>query len=303
MTMKFYQHRFQAMGTPCDLQLYAQSPSQAQQVIQLVVNDILRLEARYSRYRQDSLLSEINRVAAQGGSLTVDAETASLLNYAHTCYLQSEGLFDITSGILRQAWRFEQASLPSQAHLEDLLTKVGWDKVFWQEPRLEFTLPGIELDFGGIVKEYAADRAVSLCWAEDIRHGFVNLGGDIKVIGPRPEQQPWCIGIRDPQKPTATLRNVFLRSGAIASSGDYERCIRIDNKRYAHVLNPYTGWPVQYLSAVSVVAEFCVLAGSVATIAMLKADAGPQWLAELGLAHLWVNELGECGGDLSRAER
>ncbi len=227
--MKFYQHRFQAMGTPCDIQFYARSPSQAQQVIQLLVNDIQRLEARYSRYRQDSLLSEINRVAAQGGSLTVDAETVSLLNYAHTCYLQSEGLFDITSGILRQAWRFDQAILPTQTQLEDLLTKVGWDKVKWQAPRLEFTLPGIELDFGGIVKEYAADRAVSLCWAQNVQHGFVNLGGDIKIIGPRPDQQPWCIGIRDPRYPNSTLQNIFLRSGAVASSGDYERCIRIDH--------------------------------------------------------------------------
>ncbi len=159
----------------------------------------------------------------------------------------------------------------------------------------------MELDFGGIVKEYAADRAVSLCWEAGIQHGFVNLGGDIKIIGPRPEQQPWCIGIRHPHFPNTTLKNILLTSGALASSGDYERCIRINNIRYGHVLNPHTGWPVQHLSAVSVVAEFCVLAGSAATIAMLKADAGPQWLHELGLAHLWVDAQGQQGGDLLSA--
>lgn len=297
--MKFYQHGFQAMGTPCDIQLYAQSNTKAQYVLSMVLQELQRLEARYSRYRNDSYLSAINRVAAQGGTITVDAETAGLLNYAAICHAQSDGLFDITSGILRRLWRFDQHTLPAQSQIDILLQNIGWHKLHWQAPLLQFPQAGMELDFGGIVKEYAADRCVGLCWEAGIRHGLVNLGGDIKIIGPRPDQAPWCIGLLHPREPSATLKNIFLTAGAVASSGDYERCLVINNQRYGHVLNPKTGWPVQYLAAVSVVADFCVVAGSASTIAMLKEQDGPAWLQSLGLQHLWVDVQGRKGGDLA----
>ena len=91
---------------------------------------------------------------------------------------------------------------------------------------------------------------------------------------------------------------VELSHGALASSGDYERCIEIDGVRYGHILNPLTGWPVRKLAAVSVVAENCVLAGSAATIAMLKEEDGPHWLGQSGLDHLWMDVEGKTGGTL-----
>ncbi|MEQ1638288.1 MAG: FAD:protein FMN transferase [Methylococcales bacterium] len=293
--MKRYQHAFNAMGTPCEIQLYSQSAAHAKQVADAVIAELQRLEARYSRYRHDSLLTTINHVAAQGGSITVDAETAGLLNYAATCYLQSDGLFDITSGILRRVWRFDQNTLPDQQNIAALLEKVGWHHCCWQAPMLEFLIPGMELDFGGIVKEYAADRVAALCWGRDVQHGLVNLGGDIRIIGPQPDGSPWRIAIRHPYQ-SGMLQTLLLSKGALASSGDYERCITVAGMRYGHVLNPQTGWPVQHLAAVSVVADFCVLAGSAATIAMLKAQKGVQWLEELGLAHCWVDVTGRTGG-------
>jgi FAD:protein FMN transferase len=297
--LKFYQQAFKAMGTPCEIQFYSQTPVHAQQVVDAVIAELQRLEALYSRYRSDSLLSKINRVAAYAGSIQVDAETAGLLNYATTCYTQSGGLFDITSGILRRAWSFEQHALPEQQQLAALLAKVGWHKLYWESPTLTFLVPGMELDFGGIVKEYAADRVAALCWQWGVQHGLINLGGDIKIIGPQPDGRPWRIAIRDPRQPDAILRTVALQQGALASSGDYERCITVNGVRYGHVLNPKTGWPVQHLAAVSVVADFCVVAGSAATIAMLKAQDGSQWLDELGLAHCWVDVAGKVGGSLA----
>ncbi|MEC4748387.1 FAD:protein FMN transferase [Methylomicrobium sp. Wu6] len=290
------------MGTPCEMQFFAESGAAARYAAEATIADIARLEARYSRYRGDSFLSEINRVAAAGGRITVDDETASLLNYASTCHEQSGGLFDITSGILRRAWRFDSAALPDQGMIDELLAKVGWDKVVWRPPVLEFPLPGIEIDFGGVVKEYAADRAAGLCWSAGIRHGMINLGGDIKLIGPRADDSPWRIGIRDPRQKSALLDTVELAQGAIASSGDYERCLTIGNVRYGHILNPRTGWPVNRLASVSVIADFCVVAGSASTIAMLKEEEGPSWLESLALPHLWVDVNGETGGTLLNAE-
>ena len=293
-------HRFpfQAMGSPCEIQLFAANVETARRGAEAAIADIVRLEARYSRYRDDSLLSDINRVAAQGGSIAVDEETASLLNYAATCYTESAGLFDITSGILRRAWRFEQGHIPDPDHIAALLARIGWHRLRWQPPLLSFPEPGLELDFGGVVKEYAVDRAATLCHAAGLHHGVVNLGGDIKIIGPRADGQPWRIGIKHPRAHTALLATLELHSGALATSGDYERCVVVDGVRYGHILNPRSGWPVQHLAAVSVVAEFCLIAGSAATIAMLKEAQGPAWLAGLGLRHRWVDVNGGSGGDL-----
>ncbi|OAI18582.1 thiamine biosynthesis protein ApbE [Methylomonas koyamae] len=284
------------MGTPCQIQLFAAGAAEAMAAADAAIADILRLEARYSRYRDDSFLSEINRAAASGTAIEVDEETAGLLDYAATCYAQSDGLFDITSGILRRAWKFDSGQLPEQSLIDNLLQRVGWHKLSWQRPRLAFSTAGMEIDFGGVVKEYAVDRAAALCLTHGIRHGLINLGGDIKVVGPRADGSPWQIGIRHPHRSGGLLDTLALAAGAVASSGDYERCITLDGVRYGHVLNPQTGWPVRHLAAVTVVAEFCVVAGSAATIAMLKEGDGPAWLADLQLPHLWVDLNGECGG-------
>jgi FAD:protein FMN transferase len=296
--LKYYRSEFKAMGTPCDIQLFARNKGEAKRAADAAIADVQRLEALYSRYKTDSFLSEINRVAAIGGSISVDDETASLLDYAVTCYEQSDGLFDITSGILRSAWKFDQGKLPEQALIDGLLEKVGWHKVAWERPVLTFSVSGMEIDFGGVVKEYAVDRAAALCYSLGIRHGVINLGGDIKVIGPRADGSPWRVGIRHPRSKDALLDTISLYKGALASSGDYERCIMVDGVRYGHLLNPKTGWPVRHLAAVSVIGDFCVVAGSASTIAMLKEDEGTEWLQDLGLPHLWVDTLGETGGSI-----
>jgi thiamine biosynthesis lipoprotein len=286
------------MGSPCELQLFA-AGDEAQRAASAVVADVERLEQRYSRYRDSSFLSSINRVAAAGGSIDVDSETAVLLNYAATCFRESDGLFDITSGLLRRAWNFAAASLPDPALIERLLSRVGWDKVRWEPPVLSFPLSGMEIDFGGIVKEYAADRAAAICREMGLRSGMVNLGGDISIVGPRPDGDAWRIGLQHPRSRGDVMHTVGLHSGGLASSGDYERCVVVDGVRYGHIVNPRSGWPVRHLAAVSVAGDFCVVAGSASTIAMLKEADGPAWLEALGLPHLWVGVGGETGGPLA----
>lgn len=285
------------MGSPCEIQLFAKTLSEARRIAALAVADVGRLEAKYSRYRADSFLSIINRVARAGGEIDVDEETAGLLHYADTCHRQSDGLFDITSGVLRKAWDFKSGKLPEAGAVDRLLAGIGWHKVLWRPPTLMFPAD-MEIDLGGVVKEYAVDRAAALCLQAGAASGIVNLGGDIKIIGPRPDDEPWRVGIRHPRLRDGLLKTLLLREGALASSGDYERCLVVDGKRYGHVLNPRTGWPVGYLAAVSVVGEFCVVAGSASTIAMLKENKGPDWLVQLGLPHLWVSVDGKTGGTI-----
>jgi FAD:protein FMN transferase len=287
------------MGSRCEVRLYAHDEARASACAQASIADVRRLDAKYSRYRSDSVTAEINRVAKVGGAIDVDLETATLLDYAETCFEQSDGLFDITSGVLREAWHSERKTLPDPGLLKALLARVGWSKVRWSRPRLAFGVAGMELDFGGVVKEYAADRAAVICAEAGFRHGLVDLGGDVKIIGPHPDGAPWIVGIQHPRDSDAVMATLDLFHGAVATSGDYERFIEIDGRRYSHILSPRTGKPVRGLAGVSVVAEECVVAGSATTIAMLMEERGGAWLEEVGLPHVFMNGDMRIGGTLA----
>ncbi|MBF0518390.1 MAG: FAD:protein FMN transferase [Nitrospirae bacterium] len=293
-TLKLFTFPFTAMGTSCTLFIYS-TQNRANRAAKYAISEARRIEARYSRYRSDSVLSKINHAAEVGASVEVDEETAAILDYAYSCYRKSGGLFDITSGILRRVWDFSRSSLPNQQSIDELLPLIGLEKIIWESPRLTFTIPGMEMDFGGICKEYASDRAADLCKEQGIKHGLVDLGGDITVIGPIPDDNPWHIEIRNPKAPNTAITTVDVISGSLATSGNYERYMDVDGKRYCHILNPLTGWPVCGLSSVSVLAPQCLIAGSVATIAMLKEKEGIQWLSEMGLPHVWVDDDGAMG--------
>lgn len=292
--MHAHRETFRAMGSPCALQLHAPSEAQAQQACVVVRAEIERLEQKYSRYRDDSVTSRINRSAGDTQGIEVDAETAALLDYAAQAYAQSEGLFDITSGVLRQAWDFRSGRLPEQHTIDALLPRVGWQRVRWQSPQLVLPIVGMELDFGGYVKEYTADVAAQCLQGAGIRYGLVELGGDVRIVGPHPDGSPWHVGVRHPQAPQQAIVTVDLHAGAIASSGDYERYMDIDGQRYCHILDPKTGWPVRGLQAVSVIAPQCLIAGTATTIAMLKGAQGVDWLRALGLPWFALDAQGQA---------
>jgi thiamine biosynthesis lipoprotein len=287
-------HRFRAMGSPCEIRVYGESRKQCDALARVGIDEVERLEAKYSRYRADSALSLINAGAGDAQGVEVDAETARLLDYAATAWSESGGLFDPTSGVLRRVWNWKSGRVPGQDEIDAVLACVGWAKLEWRRPRLALPVAGMELDFGGFVKEYAADRVAELCRAAGARHGLVDLGGDLAVIGPHPDGSPWLVGIRDPRSPKQPMATVQLLGGGIATSGDYERGMTVDGVRYTHVLDPRTGWPVRGMKSVSVAAQRCLIAGTATTVAMLKgAIDGPRWLDELGLPSLYMDESGE----------
>ncbi len=289
-------YRFFALGSDCAIRLFAAQKTVAHEVAAAASSEIARIEARYSRYRLDSELSRINAAGAIGGSIKVDAETAALIDYAYACYRKSDGLFDITSGLLRKAWDFSSGSLPGHDAIAELLPRIGLDKVRWSSPLLTFETAGVELDLGGIGKEYAVDRAAGICVAMGVEHGLVDLGGDIRAIGSLPDGSPWKIGIRHPRNAGRPTAMIGLISGSLATSGDYERFIEVEGRRYCHILNPTSGWPAQGLSLVSVLSPDCLVAGSLATIAMLKGRDGIEWLRSLGVRHFYVDQDGNLGG-------
>ena len=289
--MRTFRIPFKAMASACELVLAVDDEPEAQAMAGAAIAEVQRIEAKYSRYQPDSIVSRIN-AAAGGQAVACDEETWSLLNYADSLYQSSGALFDITSGVLRRAWNFYDHRLPAPADLEALRQLIGWRRVEREGQAVRLPEAGMELDFGGFGKEYAADRAGAVLAAKGLRHGYVNLAGDMRMLGPKPDGSPWMIGIQDPRDKTAILATIPVDRGGLATSGDYERYFELDGKRYCHILDPRSGQPVTHWRTVSVVAPLAVVAGNCATIAMLKQSDGLAFLEACGMNYLAVDQSG-----------
>jgi thiamine biosynthesis lipoprotein len=279
--------RFVAMASPCEVLIDHAPASLAQQVLNTVAAEAWRIERRFSRYRSDSAVHSINENA--GTEVVVDEECANLLDFAATLTRLSAGAFDITSGVLRKAWTFDGGDrVPSQAQVDALLGSVGWHKVEWRRPLLRLQ-PGMQIDFGGIGKEYAVDAAANR--AAQIAPGLsclINFGGDVAVRSARQYDEPWRVGIESFAGTGAAERVVKLSRGALATSGDSRRFVCRDGHRYSHILDARTGWPVRNAPhSITVAADTCTQAGTVTTLAMLQGENAEQMLRESGLQY-WL---------------
>lgn len=278
---------FDAMASPCEILIETGDKHLARHITQLACNEAKRIEYKYSRYRTDSVISVIN--SSYGKPVAIDEETFRLLSFANTCFQLSEGMFDITSGILGKVWHFDGSDrLPSQSDIDALLMLVGWQRVELTAGTV--TLPAdVQLDVGGIGKEYAVDRVAALLSEKAPEVSVVvNFGGDIQVTRRRMNDEPWYIGIENPLKDEQGETLVKIFQGGLATSGDARRYLLHEGKRYSHILNPKTGYPVEEPPrSVTVAADSCTQAGLLATLAMLQGKGAEDFLASQGLTH-WV---------------
>lgn len=281
-----HRHGFSAMASPCEVQVECDDPALARKLGQIAEAEARRIEEKYSRYRKSSFLSRIN--SSRGKPVIVDDETAGLLDYAASCFALSDGLFDITSGVLRQVWRFDGSDrVPGRAAVEKVLPFVGWSKVGWKRP--EIVLPkGMEIDFGGIGKEYAVDKAVIEIMKESDAPVLVNFGGDLRVTGPRAGGRRWRMVIESVDTRSTAPGLLQMAKGALTTSGDTRRFLLKDGVRYGHILDPRTGFPVENPPhSVTVAAPTCMQAGTLCTLAMLQGSGAETFLAKEGVES-WV---------------
>lgn len=279
---------FQALGGPCEVLIDADEAPAVKSALLAVADEAWRIEDKFSRYKPTGVVHQIN--SANGDSIRLDDESSGLIDYADTCHRLSEGRFDITSGVLRRVWRFDDSHrLPSRSAVTRTLAWVGWHKVLWRKPLLQLQ-PAMEIDLGGIGKEYAVDRVSGLLDHLGFKASLVNFGGDLRVNGPRRSGEPWMIGIDDPR---ATGQDCLtgrpLSHGAMATSGDARRFILSKGRRYGHILDPRTGWPVRGAPhSVTVQAPTCLEAGMLATFGILKGRDAEQFLQLQKVQHLVV---------------
>lgn len=273
----FWKGHFQAMAGPCDVFMEVDDESLARMLLQAAADEAWRIEHKLSRYREGNIVNQINN--SSGQPVKVDDEVSHLLDFAQQCWELSEGMFDITSGVLRRVWKFDGGSdLPEQEAVKALLPFVGWQHVNWSRPF--FTLPeGMEIDFGGIGKEYAVDRTLLLLKQMTEEGLLVNFGGDIHAVQRTKDVEHWSIGIENPNQLDAAAGILKIRKGALATSGDARRFLLRDGKRYGHVLNPKTGWPIEHAPrSVTVAANTCTEAGVLATFALLHGEDAEAFL-------------------------
>lgn len=277
--------RFEAMASPCEILVETDDETLAAELLRITADEALRIEKKFSRYRDDNIVHRINN--SGGRPVTVDPETAQLLDFAQTLFQLSGGLFDITSGIMRKAWTFDGGShIPDNDLIASLLSRIGWDKVRWENS--ELTLPdGMQIDFGGVGKEYAVDRTALLVKARCDSPCLINFGGDLTVTQTRAGGNAWQIGIESVELPHRTSEHVLhLERGALATSGDVRRYLLRDGVRYGHILNPKTGWPVvDAPRSVTVSAGTCTEAGMLATLAMLQGKDCEAFLNAEGIRY------------------
>jgi len=268
--------RFMAMGSPCEVLLDTADRDLTGSVSASVAAEAWRIEDKFSRYLDGNIIHRIN--SAKGRAIEVDEETANLLDFTTTLYELSDGRFDITSGVLREVWKFDGGDrVPDAAAVEAVLARVGWHYVAWKRPLLT-PGPEMEIDLGGIGKEYAVDRCTGIVKDAGCGEGLVNFGGDLAVTGPPRQRAAWKVGVEG-VTPDAADTLIDLRAGALATSGDARRFLLRNGVRYSHILDPTTGWPVQDApGSITVAADSCTQAGMLSTLAMLQGNAAETFL-------------------------
>lgn len=265
-----YRARFPLMGGQAEVSFVdARGAEAATVLMREAVAEARRIEAKYSRYLRTSVVAQINDEAG-GGPVIIDAETEALLRAALDLSALTEGRFDPTVGVLRRVWDFRQAVVPTADAVAALLPSVDARAVVLECGTVRLARPGMEVDLGGVGKEYAADRVAERLEAGGVESALVNFLGDVRTVGRRGDGQPWVIGVQDPRDRQRFRFSLRARAGCgVATSGDYERGFVAEGIRYHHILDATTGWPARGLASVTVVAPTAFEAGRLSTAAFL----------------------------------
>ena len=296
MTLSLRRFSFSAMSSYCEIQIYDESRITAKKMIQRLASEILRIEKKYFSATKDNFVLEINHSAGSSLGIKLDAETRILFDIAEHSFKASSGAWDITAAKLVNAWKNKTHQPYNSVELAKVISLVGFEKLDFKGTRL-YLPKDMEINFGPIIKEYAADAVAELAKKLGIEHGLINLSGDFTVIGPQPDQKPWSIGVANPKDANSLLAKIEILEGGVASSGDFSSSISIDNRKYNSLVNAKTGSLCSGLRAATVASHKCTHAGSLARMALsLGEHDGLKTLEEHDLKFVAMTEDGQMQG-------
>jgi thiamine biosynthesis lipoprotein ApbE len=290
-----------ALGTLCEIEIVGIEKARAAALINEGFAIIKQFEGQLSIYDPESEVSRANKFASMLpvpiSRTTYDVIKASL-GYAR----ESNGLFDITVLPLVAVWGFssKEFARPSQEAIDNALVRVDWKKVMLTKAgdsfSIEFRAADMQIDLGGIAKGYICEKVSDAFLEAGLKDFLVNIGGNIYAHGRSRKKHYWVAGVRDPREKSAVIEKVELVNEAIATSGDYERFFIENGKRYSHILDPRTGYPVQGTVAVTVIAPSALQTDAASTIIFLTPRDQRQAMVEkLGLKRAFVFEEDPAG--------
>jgi len=246
------------MDTFCEISCYGGNKEKTIAAIDAAFKEMERIERVFSRFDENSEVSKINKLAGLK-KMSVSKEVFDLIERSVYYSRISEGAFDITVAPLMDTWGIarKRGSIPDKEAINNALECAGYKNIEIdpKELSVKFSNKGAKIDFGGVAKGYAVDRAKDVLVSRGIKRGLVNLGGNIFALGSPPWKDNWKIGVQDPWHKGKLLRSFELKNRAISTSGNYERFFEIEGRRYSHIINPITGQPCQGIISVTVTAD------------------------------------------------
>jgi len=261
------------MGNRFEITVVGDDPLWADQRIADAVEEIKRIEKLFTTFDESSQTNLINRNAGIA-PVKVDREMYDLIERSKKISALTQGAFDITYGSIdKRLWNFDKTmtSLPDPQTAKQLVRLINYRNVILDEKNCSVFLKekGMRIGFGGIGKGYAAEKAKTLLQQKGVKSGIINAAGDLTAWGHQPNGKPWTIGIADPNTTKQAFSFLEITNTSIATSGNYEKFILIDGKKYSHTIDPKTGLPVRGIKSVTIICPNAEIADAMATPVMI----------------------------------
>ena len=288
--MAKYSRSLKLMGNNFTITVVSGSKSAANQNIALAIAEIQRIEKLFTTFADESQTNLINKNAGIK-PVAVDAEVFGLIERSIAISNITQGAFDITYGSIdKSLWNFDKAmtALPSAETAKKMVHLINYRNIELDKEKGTVYLKekGMRIGFGGIGKGYAAEMARQVLIKNDVKSGIINASGDLTTWGFQPSGKPWTIGIANPDMPWSAFSYLEISNMAVATSGNYEKYILIDGKKYSHTIDPKTGLPITGIKSVTVISRNAEFADAMATpIAVMGIDAGLYMINQIPGLH------------------
>lgn len=291
--------RIHAFGRSCQLAVDPRRHD-SDALLAQASGELRRIEAKFSSFDSDSVISRINQAAGTGVYTELDAESRGLLDFATTLWSQSNHLFDPSTRLLQNCYAEDGRLRASESQLQAMLGLVGWKHLEVKDSGAHLGKTGMVIDLNSIVCAYAADTIRKLLIKAGVESAWIDLDQDVATLGRQPDGANWLVGVRHPRGERTAITRLKVNSQGFARRGSFERRIDMNGEPYGRGLSPIDGHPVPGLLSVIVIAESCLTACSAAAIARLKTEeAAKQWLDELGMPWMAIDRKFRCCGPLA----
>ena len=293
------EYRGTVLGRPCHI-IAERAGDQGDDYVQVAIDELTRLERKYSAYHPDSIVYQINQRAASGEPTPLDPETTSLFKLVTALWHESLHQFDPTLQLVHHCYGAGTPMKGYRSRINQLLPNLGWDKICIEGGAARLTSDAAILDLNTCVRPHAADSAIRAMKKAGATSAMVDLNSDCATIGKQPDGSNWLRGIRYPRGRSAAISRIKLNSGGYSIRGNYDQCLVIDGERHSRAVSPVDGLPIPGLLSVAVVGDRAIDAFGATILARFKAESvALEWLSDLGMPWFAIDRELNCHGPLS----